>query len=251
MLSRRRETNKPKGTLMRGFIVMAMFTASFASAGWSDYEEIRDLNLGANGVSRLSIDAGAGSMDVKGVAGLDKIIVKATIVVPDKDEEHALRVIEKDMKLTLEQKGSEARLDARFDSHLFRTGSDAYIVLEVSVPKGMDIDIVDGSGSIDITDVESDVSIDDGSGSIDVKNVAGLTIDDGSGSIDVVNASGDVSIVDGSGSISVRHVGGSVSIDDGSGSIKVSDVENDLVIVDDGSGGLTFSDVRGKVDQET
>lgn len=236
---------------MRGFIVMAMFTASLASAGWTDYEEIRDLDLDASDISRLSIDAGAGSMDVKGVDGLDKIVVKATIVVPDKDKEDALRVIEKDMTLTLEKKGSEAKLDARFDSHLFGRGSDAYIVLEVSVPKGMSIGIDDGSGSIDIKDIEGDVSIDDGSGSIEVENVAKLVIDDGSGSITVVNASGDVSIIDGSGSITISHVGGSVSIDDGSGSIKVSDVENDLVIIDGGSGGLTFSDVRGTVDQET
>jgi len=230
---------------MRSLIVIAMFAVSLAQAGWSDYEEVRNMDLDVDGISQLSIKAGAGSMDVTGVSGLDKISVKATVVVPDTDEDDALKIIEKKMTLTLDKKGSEARLNAWFD------GSDAHIVLEVSVPQGLSVNIDDGSGSIDVTDVAGDVTIDDGSGSIDVDNVANLKIDDGSGSIDVDNVSGDVSIVDGSGSISVDHVMGSVTIDDGSGSIKVSDVEKDVIIVDDGSGSLTITDVRGKVDQET
>jgi hypothetical protein len=236
---------------MRSFIVIAMFVASLAQAGSSDYEQVRNLDLDVDGISELSIIAGAGSMDVTGVKGLDKISVKATIVVPDEDEDDALEVIEKTMTLSLQQEGSEARLSAWFDDGVFGSGRDAHIALEVSVPQGLSVNIDDGSGSLDVIDIMGDVTIDDGSGSIDVDNVANLTIEDGSGSIDVDNASGDVSIVDGSGSINVDHVNGSVTIDDGSGSIKVSDVEHDVIIIDDGSGGLTIKDVRGNVDQET
>ncbi len=236
---------------MRSFIVMAMFVATFAEAGWSDYEEVRDLEIDAEGISELSIKAGAGSMDVTGVDGQKNISVKATIIVPDTDEDDAKKVIAKDMSLSLQQKGSEARLNSWFDQGFMRFGSNAHIVLDVKVPMGMAVNIDDGSGSIDVVDVGGDVTIDDGSGSIDVSNVASLKIDDGSGSIDVSHAAGDVSIVDGSGSITVKHVTGSVTIDDGSGSIKVSDVENDLIIVDDGSGSLSFSDIRGTVDAET
>jgi len=236
---------------MRSLIVIAMFAVSLAQAGWSDYEEVRNMDLDVDGISELSIKAGAGSMDVTGVSGLDRISVKATVVVPDEDEDDALKFIEKKMTLTLDKEGSEARLNAWFDEGALGFGSDAHIVLEVSVPQGLTVHIDDGSGSLDVTDVAGDVTIDDGSGSIDVDNVANLTIDDGSGSIDVDNASGDVSIVDGSGSISVNHVLGSVTIDDGSGSIRVSDVENDVIIIDDGSGSLTITDVRGNIDQET
>ncbi len=88
---------------MRSLIVMAMFTVSLAHAGWSDYEEIRNLELDADGISQLTINAGAGSMDVTGVKGLDKINVKATIVVPGKDEDKAIRVIEKRIQLSLEE----------------------------------------------------------------------------------------------------------------------------------------------------
>lgn len=236
---------------MRSFIVLAMFIASSTQAGWSEYEEVRDMDLDAAGISELSIVAGAGSMDVTGVQGLDKITLKATIVVPDKDEEAARKIIEKRMVLSLERDGDRAELKADFKEGLMGWGSSGYIALEVHVPQGMAVNIDDGSGSLEVIDVAGDVTIDDGSGSIDVRNVASLRIDDGSGSIKVMTASGDVSIVDGSGSITVKHVSGSVSVDDGSGSITVSDVENDLIIVDDGSGSLNYSDVRGTVDQET
>ena len=214
---------------MRSFIVLAMFTATLAHAGWSDYEEVRDLDLDAKGVKRISIDAGAGSMDVTGVDGLDAITVKATIVVEDTDESAAKKIIEKKMVLTLQKVGDEGQLKAFFDHGVMGFGANAHIALEISVPQGLALSINDGSGSMDVTDVKGDVTIDDGSGSIDVRNVAHLKIDDGSGSIDVSGALGDVFIVDGSGSITVEHVQGSVSVDDGSGSIRVSDVENDLV----------------------
>lgn len=187
-----------------------------ALPGWTDYEELRDLDLGSDGISRLSIKAGAGSMDVAGVDGLNRITVKATIVVPDTNEDDALKIIAKDMTLSLQRKHGEARLEAWFDSGFMGFGTDSHIDLEISVPQSM-----------------------------------AVSIDDGSGSIDIVNVAGDVSIVDGSGSISVRHIAGSVTIDDGSGSIRVSDVENDLIIIDDGSGSLSFSDIRGTVEQET
>jgi len=230
---------------------MAMFTVSLAHAGWTDYEEVRNLDLDAEGISQLTINAGAGSMDVTGVAGLDKINVKATIVVPGKDEDKAIRVIEKRIRLSLDRNAGKAELKAWFESGLMSFGSSPYIVLEISVPEGMALNIDDGSGSIDIVDLAGDITIDDGSGSIDIRNVADVRIDDGSGSIDLVGAAGNVSIVDGSGSISVKHVQGSVTIDDGSGSIEVTDIDSDLIIVDDGSGSLRFSDIRGTVDADT
>jgi hypothetical protein len=91
-----------------------MFIASSAQADWSDYEEVRDLVLDTSGVSQLSIIAGAGSMDVTGIEGLDNIKVKATIVVPDEDEADARKVIEKHMVLSLEKDGDRADLKAEF-----------------------------------------------------------------------------------------------------------------------------------------
>ena len=175
----------------------------------------------------------------------------ATIVLSDIDEDDAAAIIEKNMTLTLEERGDDAYLEAMFDDGWMGWSEGARIDLEVTLPTGVALRIDDGSGSIDVSGVEADVSIDDGSGSLDVRDVANLTIEDGSGSIDVANASGDVSITDGSGSIKVRSVSGSVTIDDGSGSIKVNDVEKDLILVDVGSGSFKYSNVRGRVEQDT
>lgn len=236
---------------MRSFIVMAMFLASFADAAWNEYTEVRELKLDADGIDKLVIEAGAGSMDVKGIAGLDSIVVMATVAVPDADEGDAKKFIEKKLTLALDKNGDQAKLDSWFKQGMFGSGSSARIDLAITMPIGIDVSVDDGSGSIDVSDTAAAVSIDDGSGSIELKNVASVYIDDGSGSIKILNAAGDVSIIDGSGSIKVRSVDGSVSIDDGSGGIDVSDVERDLIIVDDGSGGLDFSDVRGRVDQDS
>jgi hypothetical protein len=236
---------------MRSIIVMAMFLASFADAAWKDYTTVRDLEVDAAGIERFEINAGAGSLDIQGVAGLDSLIVVATVVVPESNEDDAVQLIDKKMRLSLDRNGDNAKLESWFEDGWLGRGSSARIDLKISVPTGVTIRIDDGSGSIDLIGVEADVSIDDGSGSIQVQGVASVSIDDGSGSIEVSDATGDVSIIDGSGSINVRSVGGSVSVDDGSGSIKVSDVEQDLTIVDDGSGGFSYSDVRGRVDESS
>ncbi len=235
---------------MRSFIVMAMFSASLAHASWSDFEEVRVLEVDAGSVSEFFIDAGAGSMTVNGDAGAKLIEVTATIQVDTGDEEKARKAIAKHLTLTLDLDGDRAILKSFFDNGLWG-GTGGSIKLEIIVPTGIALRIDDGSGSIVIEDVEADVEIEDGSGSIKIYNVGAVDIDDGSGSIDIRNASGDVVIVDGSGSIKVKAVNGSVTIDDGSGSIDVNDIENDLIILEDGSGGVSVSDVRGNVELDT
>lgn len=235
---------------MRSFVVLVMFAASLAQAGFRDYEETRELKLSSAGIERLYIHAGAGSMDINGVDGIEAIEVMATIGVSNANAEKAANVIAKRMQLSLDKSGDAATLRAMFEDGLLGFGADAYIALDVNVPKGLHVKIDDGAGSIDVIGVDGDVFIDDGAGSIDVISAANVEIDDGSGSIDVEDATGDVRIVDGSGSITVRDIGGSVTIDDGSGGIRVNDVENNLTIVADGSGGLSFRDIRGTVESE-
>jgi len=233
---------------MRSFIVMAMFAASLAHAGWLNYEEVREFEIEAAGVSDFFIDAGAGSMTVIGVANADSIRVTATIQVDESNDDKAREFIEKRLTLSLERTGDRAVLQSFFKNGDWGS-ADGSVALEVVMPAGIPLRVDDGSGSIVIEDINADVEVDDGSGSLKIYNVAAVDIDDGSGSINIKGASGDVNIVDGSGSITVSNVGGTVTIDDGSGSINISDVEKDLIIKEDGSGGLSVSNVRGAVDQ--
>ncbi len=235
---------------MRSFIIMGMFVASLAHAGWGNYEEVRELDLDAAGIDVLRIDAGAGSLTVEGREGADAISVVATIQVDSRDEDKARELIEEGLVLTLEKDGDRAVLRSEFEDGFWSWGDGGSVALVVEVPQGMALNVDDSSGSIKIYDTNADINIDDSSGSIQVDGAGSVRIDDGSGSIIVKRASGDVNVVDGSGSITIKDVGGSVTIDDGSGSINVSNVEKDLIIEDDGSGGLNFSNVRGTVESE-
>lgn len=235
---------------MRSFIAMIMFLASYSSATAGDYTEVRDLNVSASDLEKLAVVAGAGTLSVIGVDGLSSVEVKATIVVPDSDADDGRKVIAKDLTLSLERDGEVAVLKAEFKNGFWGSYANARVDLEVRAPASLELEIEDGSGSLDVRNFAAEVRIDDGSGSIDVHDVGDLRIDDGSGSIDVGGATGDVYVNDGSGSITIEAVGGSVTIDDGSGGIRVSNVAKDLIILGDGSGGVSYSDVRGTVEED-
>ena len=236
---------------MRGIIVLTMLAASLGHAAWNDYVEVRDLRLDAESVSELAIEAGPGSLDVRGDAAAGDIVVTATIVVSD-DEDDARKRIEEDLVLTLEQSGDRAVLLSRFESRRWGWGDQPAIALEVQVPERLALSVDDGSGSTSIRGVRGDIDVTDGSGSLSMREVGGnLSIRDGSGSITIIDAGNDVRIVDGSGSIDIEGVGGSVIVDDGSGGIDVSDVARDLIIEDDGSGSLRYSRIQGQVDGDT
>jgi len=166
---------------MRSFIVIAMFAASLSHAAWNGYTEDRELELDADGLVSFDIDAGAGSLVVTGVEGLHKILVTATINVPDEDADDARELIEKKLKLSLDQSRDEARLEAFFESHSWGWNDSPSVDLDIRVPHGLALRVDDGSGSMKIIDVNSDVRIDDGSGSMDITGVTSVYIDDGSG----------------------------------------------------------------------
>ncbi len=240
--------NSIQDTIMRGTLILAMFAASLAQANWGDVEEIRNLDLDAQGISGIEVESRAGSLEITGVSGSDEILVTAILRVPGKSEEKAAKIIADELVLTLEKNGDSAVLKGYFESNGW--GESPSVRLEVSVPSRFALNVVDSSGSLTVTGVSGDIEIDDSSGSITMNEVGGsIDITDSSGSITIVDAGADVSIEDGSGSIKVRNVGGSVTIDDGSGSISVKNVEQDLIILGDGSGSVKFADIRGSVEQ--
>lgn len=231
--------------------LLVVFTACLPASALADYLEVRELSLAARGVDTVSIEAGAGSLDVIGVAGSGDIVVTATIELSGRSDERAREVIESDMVLSLEKDSDRAEIRAWFEDG-WGMGHSSHIHLEVRMPEGLHLEIEDGSGSIDIGNVRGDIMLEDGSGSLEMENVGGnIEIEDGSGSISVSGVGGNLAINDGSGGIKVRDVRGSVTVDDGSGSIDVRNVDEDLIIVDDGSGSLDFSRIGGRVDKSS
>lgn len=234
---------------MKKVVVFVALCTAFVGT-LSALETTKNISLDAQGIRRLEIRAGAGSLTVTGREGLAAIEVKAEVVAPhvrDKDMEKYLR---DSVELTLEKRGDVAVLVSRVrnEGRLFHFDDNARVDLTVAVPKSLALDIDDGSGSIRVLRVAANVRIDDASGEVVVERVEGnLEIDDGSGGVEISDVTGDVSVDDGSGEVRIRGVGGTVTVDDGSGGIDIEDVGKDVRLVSTGSGGVDVSGVKGRV----
>jgi len=246
------------------FIILCVALAGALSA----FETTKTLSLKAQGIRRLEIRAGAGSLTVTGREGLTSIEVKAEVVAPDVRDKDMEKYLSDSVELTLEKRGDDAVLVSRVrsENRIFHIGAGARVDLTVTVPRSLALEIEDGSGGIVVEDLAAALRIEDGSGSIRIARIAGdvriddasgdvvvehvegnLEIDDGSGGVEISDVTGDVSIDDGSGEVRVRQVGGTVTVDDGSGRIDIRGVGKDVRLISTGSGGVDVSEVKGRV----
>jgi DUF4097 and DUF4098 domain-containing protein YvlB len=268
---------------LRIFLVGVVFlSATFAFS----YQEVKELSLSAEGIKKLEIRCGAGSLEVLGKEDLEEIQVIAEIVFKGVSEERAKKFIRERIKLSIKKTGEKAILVSKFKQFrpILFSFKERVINMTVNVPKNMPLQIDDGSGWLRIENITGNVDIDDGSGSMEILNVTGelhledssgdvrvekikgnmeiddssgdlkvknisgdVKIDDGSGEIDMVGIFGNVAIDDGSGTIYVRDVQGEVVVSDGSGSINIDGVERDVTIKSDGSGSVNIKNVKGKI----
>ncbi|MCX6571929.1 MAG: hypothetical protein NT006_11025 [Candidatus Aminicenantes bacterium] len=250
-----------KTALLLSFLILAAFPAV-------GFEKVQRLTLPADGLTKLEITAGAGSLTVSGRDGLAAVEVEVRISVSGVDEKEMEDWIKTHVELELRKAGDAGVLVGEIHSRgLFSFfEGDARIDLTVSVPKSIGLKIDDGSGEMVVEDLKADIRIKDGSGAIRVGKVTGnLRIDDGSGEIavdgvegnvdiidgsggmEVRNVTGDVSVDDGSGGITLLKMGGNVTIDDGSGHLEIDDVGKDVHLRHKGSGSVDIANVRGKV----
>ena len=205
-----------------------------------DHVEPRQEFVDAGGVERVEIDASAGFLRVTGRSGADLVRVEAEACASSKS------LLEK-IQLTVRRSGDRVRIVAEVPDSSWGdwNNSTARLDMDVELPAGVELEIDDGSGAIEVRNVGS-LEIDDGSGEIEVHEVAGdLRIDDGSGSIEATDVRGIVEIEDGSGEIDLRSVREVLIEDDGSGSIDIDEVEGDVMVRSDGSGSITVRDVGG------
>ncbi len=193
-----------------------MLTALLALALLSSPSATRTASAPASGVTRVVINASTGSLRVTGRSGASEIIANGTASAKD---DAALAKTQ----VTIRRNGSELRIEAQVPEN-------ASLDLEVKVPTEVTVEIHDGSGTLFVT------------------NSGNLDITDGSGSMEIDTVTGNVRITDGSGSIDVKKVKGSVTItDDSSGSVHVADVTGDFTVLHKGSGHVDYERVGGKV----
>ena len=199
----------------------------------------QQLTLDTQAIEQLVIQAGAGELVIVGVEGQTAIILEADI--------YSYQGV--DYTLTLEQQSNKAMLKAEFDSSN-NFNRSPYIDLHLSVPKHLLLQIDDGSGRIDISNVDANMDITDGSGDIQIAGGQAIKINDGSGGIHITHSQGKMSIDDGSGEIFVEHVKGDIDIQDGSGDMSIAHIDG-KVTVTDGSGGISIRHALGLTLNET
>ncbi|NUM79752.1 DUF4097 family beta strand repeat protein [bacterium] len=226
-------------------LIILLGAMAMAAGGYA-YEKTEKLSLSREGIEILKIDCGAGFLVVEGTG--ESIEVTAEIEADDMDQEDAEEFISKAVILTLKKTQSTAVLRSEIEQGRRFFSVNARINLTVHVPKDIALDIDDGSGSIKVTDMNSNIRIDDGSGSVELRNIAGkIIVDDGSGEILIESIRGDVSVEDGSGFLSIADIDGNVKVDDASGDIDIDRVSGDVTITSEGSGGCRIRNVKGHV----
>jgi hypothetical protein len=227
--------------------------------------QTKQLALPAAGITRLSVQCGAGSLYIINTEGQDTIRVFAEIEVDNLNKSDHQGFVDKHVVLSLNRRGLRALLKSDLKPPL-RPPVDARINLTIEVPGGIDVFIDDGSGPIHVQhfsghlDIKDDsglitiekivgnVRVADGSGKIILEDIRGnVEVRDGSGDINVNKIRGDVRVTDGSGPISIQYVEGNVTVTDGSGTIDINDIAGNVIIREPGTGELNVARVKGTV----
>jgi hypothetical protein len=204
-----------------------------------DYKRPVSLNVDMSATELLRAETGAGSLEVRGVAGLRQARVTGTACASSSS-------LLGEISVTMKRDGARVVVETDFPD--MNNNGEARIDLVIEVPAGAHADIKDGSGSMEVSGV-GDLDIDDGSGELKISDISGsVRIEDGSGSVEITGVRGDVHLTDGSGEVVIRDIGGSVDVADGSGSIDVRGVRGSFVVSTDGSGNVDWSNVTGRVD---
>jgi DUF4097 and DUF4098 domain-containing protein YvlB len=228
------------------------------------YTADRNAELPANGVRRVVIDAGAGTLKIRGAPSRSSVLVTGRACAA---REGTLDEIQ----LKTRREGDTVYVTAELPEHAWNVldwvFGELALDLVIDVPGSLSLEIEDSSGdaeirevgpvsikdsagSLTVSGVGGNLSVEDGSGSVEVSGVRGaLKLSDGSGPVSISDVTGAVQITDdGSGPLTIRKAGADVRIDhDGSGPIDIEHVAGGVAIGDDGSGSIDIRDVRGSV----
>lgn len=223
------------------FAAAPFLLGSTAHAQWSSsYTAPRNAVVDANGARVVQVEASAGSLRVEGRPGIRQVQVTGTARSSSQDLLSQIKVI-------AERRGDVVFIKSDMPDEEWRWNRDnhsAALDLVIVVPQGMNADVADGSGELEIVNVGS-VELSDGSGEITIESAGGsVAVTDGSGEVTIDNVRGDVRVSDGSGDINVRNVSGSFTVrTDGSGGISATDIRGSVIVESDGSGGIEATKV--------
>ena len=224
-------------SLILSTVLMLNGCIDIASPSHANVHQQKELKLSASSLKTLDIEVGAGGLIIKGSDQTTEISIMADIYTNSRSNEN--------YEFELSDSGSTALLIAKNNHTVSWGGNSPRINLVVTIPARMMLEIKDGSGGMDISNIIGSVNINDGSGGIKLNDIIGnVIIQDGSGEITLIEIDGDISIDDGSGNIYASGISGNANIEDGSGDLTVNNVKGTITL-DDGSGDINIEDAGG------
>lgn len=214
-----------------------------------------------NGVEDIFVAAGAGALFIQGSKDRNDILIQARLCASDKSmlNEMGVRASQNSETTYVKTHIPQTMLSighsyARIDLNVIVPASTKLGVSDSSgaaqVGNVRELDMIDSSGKLIITNIAGDVKVKDSSGKLVLKEIGGnVQIVDSSGAIEGENIGESVLVIrDSSGGIRLKNIGKDVTIErDSSGSINVDTVAGDFSVLKDSSGGIYHKNVSGKV----
>lgn len=245
------------------------------------FTSLASLEIPAAGLSLIDLRCGTGKLSVFPSQD-NQVKVEAEILTRSLNEKETLKFIKRYLDLSYKIEGDTAYIRSFFSlsksqkkSNVFPLGDilgtpASKINLKVFLPPHLTFKLIDGSGGVQIENLENDVLISDGSGKMQIKNINGnLRVYDASGYLSIENIKGDVFVKDRSGHLKLNKIKGNLTVRDHSGGLIMREIGDDTkptsinikdnsgiinakklmgdVELRDRSGGIIFSEVEGKI----
>lgn len=205
--------------------------------------------LDADGLDRLIATVETGDLTIVGdpdATSVDVVVELVTVRGGEGKDEDAADGVR--LELVRRENGS-AVLTVRLDPKVARYET----LVAVTLPESLAVEVARSSsepGQITAIDGVASIDVVDGDGELDVTDIAGGgSIDDSDGDLVAEGLGGDLSVVDRDGDVTISDVDGDLTIDDGDGDLFISDVTGAVNIID-GAGDINVSNV-GSLDIES
>ncbi|MBD8498398.1 DUF4097 family beta strand repeat-containing protein [Paenibacillus arenosi] len=241
MLNRRRKSCIK--TISYALATAALMTIVSGCTEDKIIEEQQTAQIEAGAIKKLRVSNPSGDLTIVGSDQVDKIEAVAKIKRTENVPSEAF-------KMTFTERGEEAEFVNSLSSSSFGIHVLHQMDITLSVPRKMELDIVDESGDIAVSGITGPVLIADQSGEMELKDIEGaVKITDESGNIKLEEVKGDLEILDDSGNVILTNNQGNVNMKDSSGEIEISNHSGMIVVVDD-SGNVKIDQVKGNVTVE-
>ena len=211
--------------MMKWMAVFFLVLCAPAQAWECKYDKRIEQALNVSGSDLLKVAAAAGDLEITGESGRSEVEIRGRVCVSEEEW-----LDEATIEISTGEVASIAVVLPDSNGWSLWGNRYAYIDLELLVPNGLDLDVKDSSGDIEI------------------ENVAAVRLKDSSGDIEINDVAGTVEIKDSSGDIRVQDVAGDFTVhSDSSGQIRGSDIEGNVLVENDSSGDIRFTNVGRNV----